>query len=464
MARLTNIDSFFSPRSVAIVGASNKEGSIGNVIFKNFVETVFEGTVYPVTLSYDTVLDHTAYKSVRDLPELVDLAVIAIPAPAVNTVMRECVDIGVPACVVITGGFSEIGENEREEELKSIIRGSDTRVIGPNCVGVYDRRTRVDTIFLPEERMGRPNNGPISLVSQSGAFVAAMLDWASLNGIGMDKVVSFGNKIDVNYSDLIMFLAEDENVEVITIYMEGLSKGKMFMEATAAASLKTPVVIFKSGRSKAGAAAAASHTGSLAGSDAIYDAAFRQAGAIRVYSSEELFDVARIFQCKKAPAGTRVAIITDGGGSGVMATDALEDENLTLAPLDEATKSAMEEKFPPYCSVKNPIDLTGDADATRYDVALEEVLNDDNVDAVLLIMLFQVPTLGDEVVGHVISHSRRSDKPIIVVSSGGKYTKERVRELEEGGLVCYPTPERGVRALSALCHYHAYRRKKGKKG
>jgi acyl-CoA synthetase (NDP forming) len=364
--------------------------------------------------------------------------------------------------VVITGGFSEIGENEREDELRSIIKDTDTRVIGPNCVGVYDPRTHIDTIFLPEERMGRPKQGTISLVSQSGAFVAAMLDWASLNGIGMDKVVSFGNKVDVNYSDLITYLAEDEYVEVITIYMEGLSKGKMFLEAAAAASLKTPIVIFKSGRSAAGAAAAASHTGSLAGSDAIYDAAFRQSGIIRVYSSEELFDVARIFKCKKAPRGTRIAIITDGGGSGVMATDSLEDENLTIADLDESTQRAMSERFPPYCSVKNPIDLTGDADAARYDIALEETLKDDNVDAVLLIMLFQVPTLGDEVVPRVIEHARKSDKPIIVISSGGRYTQERIRELEEGGLICYPTPERGVRALSALCHYHEHRRKKKK--
>ena len=454
-----HLDAFFHPRSVAVIGASNKKDSLGNVTFSLFYHGPFAGDVYPVSVSSEEIQGVKAYRSVRDIPGDVDLAVIVIPARAVNPVMRECVEKGIPACVIITGGFSEVGEVEREQELRTIINESDIRVIGPNCVGIYVPATGVDTVFLPKEKMGRPPAGHIGLISQSGAFVSAVLDWFAAVGLGVSKVVSFGNKIDVNYSDLITYLSEDDETRVITIYMEGLEYGRMFMKAAREATKKTPIVILKAGRSRAGAAAAASHTGSLAGSDRVYDTAFKQSGIIRTYSSEELFDVSKAFLWQPLPSGARIAIITDGGGSGVMAADALEDRGLVLAPLQEHTKEHMRASFPPYCTVKNPIDLTGDADIERYEIALRAVLDDENVDAIVLIFLFQVPTLGDDAVERAVSLIQQGTKPVVVVAAGGTYTQKRVEELEAAGLPCYQTPERAVRAMGALCSHGAWRQK-----
>ncbi len=456
-SNIAHLDSFFIPRHVAIIGASNKKDSIGQVTFEQFLCGPYKGTVYPISISSPEVMGVSAYKSVLDVEGDIDMAVIVVPAKAVNIVMRECAQKGVPACVIITGGFSEVGEFEREQELREIIQDSDLRVVGPNCVGVYDPYTGVDTIFLPTEKMGRPRPGNIGLISQSGAFVAAMIDWIASENIGVSKVVSFGNKIDVNYSDLIEYLAADDVTKVITIYMEGLEYGRMFMKSAYNASKTTPILILKAGRSRAGAAAAASHTGSLAGSDKVFSAAFRQSGVIRTYSSEELFDVAKAFESQALPKGNRIAIVTDGGGSGVMATDALEDWNLALAPLMDHSKARMREAFPSYTTVKNPIDLTGDADVTRYEIALETVITDETVDAILLIFLFQVPTLGTDTVDRVAAIAHKSDKPIVVVAAGGTYTKERIKELEAAGLPCYQTPERGIRALAALCHYQEWK-------
>ncbi|MBN1785570.1 MAG: CoA-binding protein [Candidatus Methanofastidiosa archaeon] len=455
-----NIDSFFNPSSIAIIGASDKEGSLGKVLFNNLLESKFDGEVYPITISSETVMGRKAYRSVLDIEGNIDLAVIAIPAKVVNSVLRECAKKGIKSCIVISGGFSETGEVERENELKRIVEETGIRVVGPNCVGILDTHSSVDTIFLPSDRMGRPRMGKISLISQSGAFVAAILDWAAGEGIGMSKIVSFGNKADVNYSDLIDYLSKDEDTSVITIYMEGVGDGRKFMTAAKKAITNKPIIILKSGRSKAGAAAAASHTGSLAGSDIVYSAAFKQSGIIRVYTPQEMFDIAKAFVCRKKAKGRRVAIITDGGGTGVIATDSLADYELELAALEEDTKNRMRDSLPPYCSVKNPIDLTGDADAKRYEIALTEVFKDDNVDAILLILLFQLPTLEDDVIKRLLPMIKNSPKPIIVISPGGGYTRMKLKELEEECIPCYQSSQNAVHALSAIIDYYEYIKKK----
>jgi len=460
MIRPHNIDTFFNPDGVAIIGASEQEGTVGYVISKNFIEGNYKGNVYPVSLSAKKVLGVKAYKTILDIQEKVDLAVIAIPAKYVNQVLLECAKKGVKSCVVISGGFSETGEVERENELKKIVNDTGIRVIGPNCVGVLDTKSKVDTIFLPEDRMGRPKKGGIGMISQSGAFVAAILDWASGEGVGMSKVISFGNKADVNYSDLIDYLSSDMETHVITIYMEGVGDGRKFMRAAKKSVVNKPIIILKSGRSKAGAAAAASHTGSLAGADTVYTAAFKQSGIIRVYAPNEMFNISKAFLCLKKPKGRNVAIITDGGGTGVIATDNLEDWNVELASIGEDTKERMRSKLPPYCSVKNPIDLTGDANAERYEMALNEVLNDENVDAVLLIMLFQVPTLEDDITERLIPIIKASDKPVFVISQGGEYSRKKLSEFEEKCVPCYQSSRNAVQALSALMDYYDFIKKK----
>ncbi|AAL81962.1 CoA-binding protein [Pyrococcus furiosus DSM 3638] len=460
--------SFFDPKAVAIIGATNKKGKVGNVIFENFKRNkergIFKGNIYPVNPKLDEIDGYKVYHSVEELPDDTDLAVVAIPAPAVPETMRKIAEKGIKAVVIITGGFGELGEEGKrmEQEILEIARAHGIRVIGPNCVGVYVPDTGVDTVFLPEEKMDRPKSGPIAFVSQSGAFAAAMLDWAAMAGIGIGKMVSYGNKIDVDDADLMEYFAQDEQIKVMTFYIEGVKDGRRFMEVAKRVTKIKPIIALKSGRTEYGAKAASSHTGSLAGQDVIYDAVFKQTGIIRAEDFEHMFDLAKAFAKCKLPKGDRIGIITDGGGAGVMASDAVAKFGLKLAELSEETLRFLREKFPPHAVVGNPTDVVGDTDAERYRLALEAFTKDPNVDAILVIVLFQVPLLDEEEVIEIIAdYAKKSDKPIVAVSMGGYKTDRYAKMLEEKGVPVYPTPERGVRALAGLVRYAEYLRKMG---
>ncbi|WP_457741947.1 acetate--CoA ligase family protein [Thermococcus sp.] len=459
---------FFEPKAVAIIGATNKKGKVGNVIFENFKSNrekgIFKGNIYPVNPKLDEIDGYKVYHSVKELPEDTDLAVISIPAPYVPATMREIAEKGIKAVIIITGGFGELGEEGKrlEREIYEIAKANGIRVIGPNCVGVYVPDTGVDTVFLPENKMDRPKSGPIAFVSQSGAFAAAMLDWAAGENIGIGKMVSYGNKIDVDDADLMDYFIHDESINVVTFYIEGVKDGRKFMESAKRITKVKPVIALKSGRTEYGAKAASSHTGSLAGQDVIYDAVFKQTGIIRAEDFEHMFDLAKAFaQLKgKLPKGDRIGIITDGGGAGVMASDAVAKFGLKMAELSEDTIKFLREKFPPHAVVGNPTDVVGDTDAERYRLALEAFTKDENVDAILVIVLFQVPLLEEEKVIDIIAdYQRRSDKPIVAVAMGGKKTERYAKMLEERGVPVYPTPERGVRALSGLVRYAKYLKK-----
>ncbi|AEH23833.1 acetate--CoA ligase family protein [Pyrococcus yayanosii] len=454
---------FFEPRAVAIIGATNKKGKVGNVIFENFKRNkergIFKGNIYPVNPKLDEIDGYKVYHSVEELPDDTDLAVIAIPAPFVPDTMREIAKKGIKAVIIITGGFGELGEEGKrmEREILEIAKANGIRVIGPNCVGVYAPDTGVDTVFLPEEKMDRPKSGPIAFISQSGAFAAAMLDWAAMAGIGIGKMVSYGNKLDVDDADIMEYFMHDDQIKVMTFYIEGVKDGRKFMEAAKKVTKVKPVIALKSGRTEYGAKAASSHTGSLAGQDVIYDAVFKQTGIIRAEDFEHMFDLAKAFAKCKLPKGDRIGIITDGGGAGVMASDAVAKFGLRLAELSEETLKFLKEKFPPHAVVGNPTDVVGDTDAGRYRLALEAFVKDPNVDAILVIVLFQVPLLNEEEVIEIIAdYARKSDKPIVAVAMGGKKTDRYARMLEEKGVPVYPTPERGVRALAALVQYAKY--------
>ncbi len=459
---------FFDPKAVAIIGATNKKGKVGNVIFENFKlnreKGVFKGEIYPVNPKLDEIEGYRVYHSVGELPDGVDLAVVSIPARFVPQTMKEIAEKGIKSVIIITGGFGELGEEGKrmEREIYEIAKAKGIRVIGPNCVGVYVPDTGVDTVFLPENKMDRPKSGPIAFVSQSGAFAAAMLDWAAGEDIGIGKMVSYGNKIDVDDADLMDYFIHDDEINVVTFYIEGVKDGRKFMEAAKRITKVKPVIALKSGRSEYGARAASSHTGSLAGQDVIYDAVFKQTGIIRAEDFEHMFDLAKAFaQLKdKLPRGDRIGIITDGGGAGVMASDAVAKFGLKMAELSEETINFLRERFPPHAVVGNPTDVVGDTDAERYRLALEAFTKDPNVDAILVIVLFQVPLLEEEKVIDIIAdYQKRSDKPIVAVAMGGEKTERYAKMLEERGVPVYPTPERGVRALQGLVKYSSYRRR-----
>jgi len=453
---------FFDPKAVAIIGATNKKGKVGNVIFENFKRNkergIFKGNIYPVNPKLDEIDGYKVYHSVRELPDDTDLAVISIPAPFVPATMRDIAEKGIKAVIIITGGFGELGEEGKklECEILEIARANGIRIIGPNCVGVYVPDTGVDTVFLPEEKMDRPKSGPIAFVSQSGAFAAAMLDWAAMAGLGIGKMVSYGNKIDVDDADLMDYFLHDDKINVVTFYIEGVKDGRKFMESAKRITRVKPVVALKSGRTEYGARAASSHTGSLAGSDKIYDAVFKQTGIIRAEDFEHMFDLAKAFAAlkDKLPKGDRIGIITDGGGAGVMASDAVAKFGLRMAELSEETIKFLREHFPPHAVPGNPTDVVGDTDAERYRIALEGFTRDPNVDAIVVIVLFQVPLLEEEKVIEILAdYQRKSDKPIVAVAMGGRKTSRYARLLEEKGVPVYPTPERGVRAMAGLVRY-----------
>lgn len=454
---------FFEPKAVAIIGATNKKGKVGNVIFENFKKNkeqgIFKGSIYPVNPKLDEIEGYKVYKGVKELPEDADLAVIAIPAPFVPQTMKEIAEKEIKSVIIITGGFGELGEEGKkmEEEILQIAKENGIRIIGPNCVGVYVPDAGVDTVFLPDEKMDRPKSGSIAFVTQSGAFAAAMLDWAAGAGIGIGKMVSYGNKLDVDDADLMDYFIYDESIKAVTLYIEGVKEGRKFIEAAKRITKVKPVIALKSGKTEYGAKAASSHTGSLAGADIIYDAVFKQTGILRAEDFEHMFDVAKAFAKCKLPKGDRIGIITDGGGAGVMASDAVAKFGLKMAELSEKTIKYLKEHFPPHAVAGNPTDVVGDTDAQRYKYAIEAFVNDPNVDAIVIIVLFQVPLLKEEEIIEILAeYAKKSEKPIVAVAMGGKKTEYYAKMLEDKGVPVYPTPERGVRAMAGLVQYAKY--------
>jgi acetyl coenzyme A synthetase (ADP forming)-like protein len=453
---MKQLDYFFNPKSVAIIGASHNPEKLGYAILANFVKAGFERKIYPVNPNTEPILGLKVYKSVLDIPDDLDLVVIVVPAKIVPRVLRECVKKKIEAIIVISAGFSEIGEEGKklEIECKKIIKGMRTRVMGPNCLGVYDPYTNVDTLFLSRERCGRPKRGNIAFISQSGAVGSTILDWLSEQGIGISKFISYGNAMDLDDCDFLEYLGDDEKTKVITVYLEGIeASGQKFMRIARRVTKKKPVIILKAGKTKKGAEAVFSHTGSLGGSAKIYSAAFKQAGIIEADSWEELFDFARAFSTQPLPKENRIAIVTDGGGFGVLATDEAERQGLELPEPSDKLKKEMSKVMPSYASMHNPIDLTGDADADRYRVVIETCLRSKEYDGVIAITLFQVPTLEKEVVDHIIKLHRKYKKPLLACAAGGKFTQELSEKLMEGGVPVYPTPERAVKAMKALVEY-----------
>ncbi|AFK21989.1 putative succinyl-coA synthetase alpha subunit related protein [Pyrococcus sp. ST04] len=424
----------------------------------------FKGKVYAVNIKGGEIevngKKFKVYKSIKDIPDEVDVAVIAVPAKFVPDVVEECGEKGVKGVVVISAGFKEAGRADLEEELVRRAKKWGIRVVGPNCLGVTNLENGFDCNFNPPERQARPKFGPIAFMSQSGAFGAAILDWAARHEVGMSKFISLGNMADLDESDFMLYLKDDPKTKVITAYIEGVKDGRKFFNAAKETTKVKPVIVLKAGRTEAGAKAAASHTGSLAGSYKIYEAAFEQTGVLSAKSMRQLFNYAKALAMQKPASGDRVAIVTNGGGAGVMMSDGLLEVGLKLAELSEETnekfRKAIEEgKLPEHMSYRNPIDVIGDAPSSRYELAIRYALEDPNVDIVAVIALFQSPAL-DEGIVDVMERVQEYGKPIVFVAPGGEFPEKMARRIEEKGVPVFETVEDGVDAVYALVKYGLY--------
>jgi len=451
-----DLEPLFAPCSIAVVGASRRAGTAGNEILKNLIAAPFAGVIYPVNPKSKSVMGIRCVTSVSAIDEPVDLAVLIIPAPAVEKVVLECADHGTRHFVVISAGFKEVGGEgvEREKRLRAIARERGLSILGPNCLGLINTAPGVnmDATFGG----GMPEPGCVGLISQSGALAAALLDYARGRGIGFSRFVSFGNKVDINEIDLLKALAGDPSTKLILMYVEDLSSGQAFVDTAheiTHGSNPKPVLAIKTGRTREGAAAAASHTGSLAGSDEVYDAVFSQAGVIRVESVEELFDYAEIFSEPSLPRGRKTAIVTNAGGPGIMATDACVRYGLKLAKFHDYTVKSLKFQMPPAASLKNPVDVIGDARHDRYRTALDAVAADEDVDQVMALVTPQAMTNCKEI-GEVICEMESfSDKPIIACMMGDVDVAPGVEVLKKHRVPTYQFPENAMRALAAKARF-----------
>lgn len=451
------LDAFFKPGSVAVIGASRNPAKLGHAVLKNIVDGGYgrHGKVYPINPKAEDVLGYQAYASVLDVPGAIDLAVVVIPYPYVPDVLEACGEKGVPAAVIISAGFREAGMEgvERERELIAIARRYNIRLIGPNCLGVVDTFTPLNATFAA----GAPPQGPMAFTSQSGALGTAVLDWAQAGRLGLSKFVSLGNKADVDEVDLLEAWREDDQTRVILVYAEELSNGQAFMEAAWKTSRVKPVIAIKSGVTQSGARAVSSHTGSLAGSEEAYQAAFRQAGVLRADSLEDLFDMALAFAHQPPLRGDGIAIVTNAGGPGILATDALERAGLTIARFEMETIRRLKAELPDAAGTANPVDVLGDATPERYGRALETVAADRNVDALLAVLVPQAVLDTEAVAQVIVSVTAEQQKPVLACFMGEARMATAIAHLARHGIPNYPFPKRAATVLRAMADYRAVR-------
>jgi acetate---CoA ligase (ADP-forming) len=445
----------FSPRSVAVIGASAKPQSLGRAVFANLLFAGYSGCVYPVNAKTKSVLGVRAYPTVLDVPDEVDLAVVLVPAGFVPQVLKDAGHKGCKGAIVISAGFKEIGGSgiELEHQLQTVAQEHGIAVVGPNCFGVIntDKAISLNATFS----RNFPLRGKIAFISQSGAVGVAALEYAAAEKIGFSKFISIGNKADLNENDVLEALEDDPETEVILLYLEALENPREFVRLARRISEKKPILGVKSGRTLEGAKAAASHTGALAGSDEVYDSLFAQCGVIRVDTLEELFRLGMAFSKQPLPRGNRVAIVTNAGGPGIMATDNSVRYGLELANLDPKTKSILMSNLPPTVSLNNPIDLIGDADESRYQLAMQAVLSDDNVDGVIVICVPQMLTNLEATSKAIAQQARFSNKPVFSVYMATGNIEDSLKILEDAEIPNYRFPEDAARALSAMArHFH----------
>jgi acetyltransferase len=447
-----SLDPLFKPQSVAVLGASATPGSVGSILMRNLLENPFGGVVYPINPKRHAVHGVRCYPSLADLPEQVDLAVIATPAATVPNLIGQCVAAGIPAAIIISAGFSELGKEGRalEAQIRTIARGK-MRIVGPNCLGLIHPPSNLNASFAAT--MAQP--GQVALLSQSGAICTSILDWATAKHIGFSSFVSVGAMLDVDFADLIDYFADEPATRSIVMYMESIGDVRKFLSAARSVSRTKQVIVVKSGRHEAGARAAESHTGALAGADAVFDAAFRRAGVLRVTSIPELFSMSEILALQPPPRGPALAIITNAGGPGVMATDALMLSGGVLATLSPETLAALNQALPPFWSHANPIDILGDAPPERYRIAVEACAKDPNVQGVLVLLSPQAMTDPTATAQKLTPFAHAEGKPLLACWMGGAAVRSGRELLSQAGIPTFDSPES---AIEAFLHMVQYRR------
>ena len=450
-----NIHALFAPKTVAIIGASAVEGKVGHQVLANLLAAGFKGTIYPVNPKSDEIMGLPVTKSIDALPEGIDLAVIVVPVAAVLTSVEALAARKCRSVIVITAGFKEVGKEGYylEQKLSELCIANDIAMVGPNCLGLMSTHDDNNASFAS----GYPKQGPIAFFSQSGALCASILDWALGEGIGFSKFVSLGNMAVVNEANMLEYLRTDPNTSVILGYIENVINGTDFIEQAAKVSREKPVIMLKSGTTTAGAKAASSHTGAIAGSDAAYSAAFRKTGVIRVPDMASLFDLAQTFSSQPLPQGPGLAIITNAGGPGILAADATEKSALHMARLSNTTIDRLKEFLPPYAALYNPIDVVGDAPAERFRQTMEVIVEDPQVHSVLILLTPTASAQIMETADAIIEVAKTTKKPVFANYMGGVRIMPGLRKLNAAGIPCFIYPEPLIKCIETMYNYYLWR-------
>ncbi len=454
---MKNLDPIFYPKSIGVIGASTKEGSVGQSIFCNLLFGKYKGVIYPVNPKAKSINGVRCYPNVKDVPEPFDLAVLIVPAPSAPDTLLQCIEHGAKGAVIISAGFKEVGGDgiRLENEIKEIIKKYGIPLVGPNCLGIIN--TDQEICLNASFAVSMPKEGNIAFISQSGALCTSVLDYAKGLGFGFSKFISIGNKADVNELDLLKYLHNDQKTKVILMYLEDIVNGYEFIQTariiTSEGENKKPIIAIKSGTTQQGAKAASSHTGNKCASDEVYDAIFTQGGILRVERIEDLFDLALGFSEQPLPKGKRVAIVTNAGGPGIMATDACIRYGLEIAPLKEETVEELKKYLPPTSNFNNPIDVIGDARSDRYEYALKAVVKDENVDSLIVILTPQSMTDIVETANKVVETSRTTDKPILATFMGIVDVSKGVEILKKNKIPHYIFPESAAKTLASMYKY-----------
>ena len=455
------LEHFFSPKTVAVVGASREEGKVGHDLLKNLVKHGYKGKIYPVNPHADNILGIKTYPVIKKISDKIDLAIIVVPAPYVGKAVDECIEIGIDSIIVISAGFKESGIDgaARERELYQKIKQHSIRMLGPNCLGLIDTQSGLNASFAAD----MPESGNIAFFSQSGALCTSILDWAVNECVGFSKFISMGNKTDIDEVDLIKAIENDANTKVVLVYLEGVKNGAEFINAAKKITKTKPMIVVKSGGTTAGAKAASSHTGTLAGAENAFDAAFKQSGILRAVTIEELFDYARIFSFQQLPKGQHIALITNAGGPGIIAADAVERSKLKMASFTKDTIDTLRSFLPAMANVYNPVDVLGDAKADRYKFVIEKVVEDPNVDIVLIILTPQAMTEIEKTAEVITEISNHTDKPIVTSFMGGKRIENSLKIMCQRKVPNYSFPERAVSAIEAIYKYTLWQKRPASK-
>ncbi len=442
------LDSFFTPKNIAVVGASRDPHKLGYGVLRNLIKYKFKGNIYPVNKYASEIAGLTCYPSVTDLPDSVDLVVIVVPAKFVASLLKDCGKKGIRHVIIISGGFKETGEEgaRLEKELLRIAGKYNIRIIGPNCIGTIDTHAPLNSTFV----VGMPEQGDIGFISQSGAMVAAVIDWATGAGVGFSRIVSLGNQIDVTEKEMIELIGNDRETKVVTTYAEGISDGKQFLNLASDLCRKKPFVILKGGRSEKGARAVISHTGALAGSEEAYSAAFKKVGALEATNIEEMFDWARALAWQPLPKGNRIAVLTNAGGAAILAVDAIEKAGLELSSLTDETRAYLKSRLPKAASVENPVDVLAGSGPAIYTLALEALLTDDTVDAVVVIQAPQDWFLPASLAEVLAETAGLHQKPVIASIMGKASVDEALTILHKRRIPNVAFPERAASILKAM--------------